>query len=409
MNVNMHKNGALVRASFQSPAPQAAKSDIPGILFVDDELSALLGVRRALRNHFDIKAIDCPVSALEYLVVAENVAVIVTDLQMPGMDGLTFLKEASALQPDASLIILTGNPSNESAVDAINQIGVSRYLMKPCGVPDLIEALSEGLKLHNENVSPRPAEISDRPIDPIRSGFFSTVSHELRTPLHQILLCADLLALGDRTQAEVGEYVSYIRKGCAGLEDSIKRITEYSRLCALDTPPRLTIFPVKCFFDDCRQHLAMTAPDYGVEMSFKLDSSSLTIVGDETLLKGAVIALASNAMKFSGDGDVVELSVHVNADNIQIRVCDAGVGISAERFEEALQPFSQLDNGLARKHEGLGLGLAFVSEVARLHGGEVLLMENRIAGSGLVADILIPQCSILSTQGRLKPKLRVVG
>ena len=407
--MNIHNESVLARVNRTVPAAVTEKSTVPGILFVDDELSALLGIRRALRNHFDIKAIDCPVAALEYLVVAENISVIVTDLQMPGMDGLTFLKEASALQPDASLIILTGNPTNESAIDAINEIGVARYLRKPCGVSDLIGALSEGLKIHEEKTTPSPEETAVRPIDPIRSGFFSKVSHELRTPLHQILLCADLLALGDRTQDEVGEYIDYIRNGCSKLEESIKRITEYSRLCASDAPPCLSIFPINCFFDECRQHLAMTAPEYGVEMSFNLDSGSPTIVGDETLLKGAVIALASNALRFSKKGGVVDLSVHSNADNLQIRVSDAGIGISDAQIEEALRPFSQLDDGLTRKHEGLGLGLSFVEEVARLHGGEVLLMENQMAGSDLIADIIIPQCSILSTRGRLKPKLRVVG
>ena len=100
----------------------------PVILMVDDELNALLGLRRALRNHFRVKAVDCPAAALEYLATAHNVAVVVSDLQMPYMDGLTFLQEAHALHPDASLVILTGNPTGDSAIDAINTIRIARYL-----------------------------------------------------------------------------------------------------------------------------------------------------------------------------------------------------------------------------------------------------------------------------------------
>lgn len=363
----------------------------PVILMVDDELNALLGLRRALRNHFRVKAVDCPAAALEYLATAHNVAVVVSDLQMPYMDGLTFLQEAHALHPDASLVILTGNPTGDSAIDAINTIRIARYLTKPCTTSDLIETLSSALSTYEQQRAFSQHSAASDALLQAKSAVFSTISHELRTPLHHIGLCADLIDATELTQHEMADYLSHIRSSCAQLDDMVTRILEYSRLRGMDELASPEHFSLEKLLDECRQHLDAAASGQEMTISHSSKLSSDWYFGDEELLRKAAASLLSNAVKFCKSGDHISLRVVRTPSELRIQVTDTGPGLLMSRNrQDVLEPFFQEDGGYTREHGGLGLGLAFASEVARLHGGEIKLKDNARHGHGLIAELVLP-------------------
>ena len=111
------------------------------VLLVDDELNVLRALTRLLRN-YDITALT---SAEEALLVVKAVKfdLVISDFRMPGMDGVTFLKNMLQTQPDAIRIILTGYADLESAQMAINEAGVYRFINKPWNNIEIINRLKE--------------------------------------------------------------------------------------------------------------------------------------------------------------------------------------------------------------------------------------------------------------------------
>src|SRR3954464_8519593 len=128
-------------AAAKIPAPAAAR---PRVLVVDDEASIrdLLAKTRALAE-YDVDLAPDGRVALERLRIIPY-DLLITDLRMPGVDGLTVIKEARRLKTDIPVIIVTGYSSEASAIEAIN-LGVQGYLTKPFRVPRVLAAAARAL------------------------------------------------------------------------------------------------------------------------------------------------------------------------------------------------------------------------------------------------------------------------
>ena len=115
------------------------------ILFVDDEPNILAGLRRQLRGIFEIGTANNGQEALDLIARSEPFAVIVSDFRMPGLDGIQFLSHAKAISPDSVRILLTGHADLGTAVEAVNNGAIFRFLTKPCPPTTLTEALQAGV------------------------------------------------------------------------------------------------------------------------------------------------------------------------------------------------------------------------------------------------------------------------
>jgi response regulator RpfG family c-di-GMP phosphodiesterase len=116
--------------------------DLPRILCVDDDVNLLEGLVRSLRGHYKIETAADAKAALENLKTAEPYAVVVSDQRMPGMDGVTFLSHIRALAPGTVRVLLTGQADMESAIAAVNEGNIFRFLTKPCSNAVLLKALA---------------------------------------------------------------------------------------------------------------------------------------------------------------------------------------------------------------------------------------------------------------------------
>jgi response regulator RpfG family c-di-GMP phosphodiesterase len=115
------------------------------ILFVDDDQNILAAYQRQLRKQF---LIDAALGGVEGLAAIESkgpYAVVVSDLRMPGMDGIAFLTKVKELAPDTVRIMLTGNADTKAAIEAVNEGNIFRFLTKPCLPSDLAQALQAGI------------------------------------------------------------------------------------------------------------------------------------------------------------------------------------------------------------------------------------------------------------------------
>lgn len=118
------------------------------ILLVDDDPMLLAGIRRQFRNQFDIDCAESGADGLALMKSGAHYAAIVADMRMPGMDGIEFLSFVAKRFPDPTRLMLTGNNDQETAVRAVNDGHVYRFLNKPCSMEVLREALTEAVERH---------------------------------------------------------------------------------------------------------------------------------------------------------------------------------------------------------------------------------------------------------------------
>ena len=114
----------------------------PRVLCVDDEPAVLEGLGLHLRRHYELATATSGAAGLEQLEKGPPVAVVLSDMRMPGMDGAAFLTRVRGLVPDTVRMLLTGHADVESSVAAVNEGQIFRYLTKPCPAPTLLAAFS---------------------------------------------------------------------------------------------------------------------------------------------------------------------------------------------------------------------------------------------------------------------------
>jgi ActR/RegA family two-component response regulator len=116
------------------------------ILIIDDDPNLLSGCRRMLRKEFDVTTAEGGREGIECLRSDETYAVVVADMRMPEVDGLAVLHAARRLSPDSVRVMLTGNADQATAVNAVNEGNVFRFLTKPCDQDTLKATLRAAIR-----------------------------------------------------------------------------------------------------------------------------------------------------------------------------------------------------------------------------------------------------------------------
>lgn len=124
------------------------RKDLPRVLCVDDEPRIVEGLTLHLRREYQVYTANSGAVALKTLQELGGVAVVVSDMRMPGMDGAQLLKRVMQLHPETTRILLTGEPGRDTAVTAINEGQIFRFLTKPCGPDQLKAAVEAGVIQH---------------------------------------------------------------------------------------------------------------------------------------------------------------------------------------------------------------------------------------------------------------------
>jgi signal transduction histidine kinase len=226
-----------------------------------------------------------------------------------------------------------------------------------------------------------------------KSAFLSTMSHELRTPLNAVIGFSSMLieqpnAPHERTQ----DYLSEINTSGAKLLDLINDILEITQM---DTETRkideLVYLPdiADAVIGKMRPQAALA----GVALHNAVADSVPPLRGDSKRLQKALMNLVSNAVKFTPNGGEAILSATMEPDGLAIEVRDNGMGMLPGEAAKVVDLFSQGDNTLSRRHDGVGLGLTFVRRVADLH--DARLQISSVPGQGTVIRMIVPSARIV--------------
>jgi signal transduction histidine kinase len=222
-----------------------------------------------------------------------------------------------------------------------------------------------------------------------KSQFLATMSHELRTPLNAIDGYAELMQLG-----VYGPLTDQQRRALMRLRLAQKRllalvedVLSFARLEAGAGVLELSDFPVDELFVAVESTIAPQLAARSQTLTVDRPAAGLLVRCDPDNAEQILLSLLANAIKFSSEGSVVQLSAARVGDRVHMTVADRGDGIPANRLEDIFMPFVQLTDGIVRDHAGIGLGLAISRELARAMDGEILVMSQPGAGSAFTLEL----------------------
>lgn len=118
------------------------------VLMVDDDANLLAGYQRQLRKLFAVQTALGGEAGLAAIEQNGPWAVVISDMRMPGMDGVQFLSQVRRRSPSTVRMMLTGNADQQTAIEAVNEGNIFRFLTKPCSPEQLVRAIQAGLKQH---------------------------------------------------------------------------------------------------------------------------------------------------------------------------------------------------------------------------------------------------------------------
>jgi two-component system, cell cycle sensor histidine kinase PleC len=230
----------------------------------------------------------------------------------------------------------------------------------------------------------------------MKSEFLANMSHELRTPLNAILGFSDVLERGyhGEMSAKQQEYIHDIRASGEHLLRLINDILDMSKIETGKLELHEDNVPLSELIQSCLPLVRERARDSSVALHADVPAVLPVVRADERRLKQVVLNLLSNAVKFTPRGGEVRLSVRRHDGGLDLVIADTGIGMTAAEIELALQPFRQVDNVFSRRYEGTGLGLPLAKELARLHGGELLI--DSTSGVGTTVIMRLPPSRIIA-------------
>jgi signal transduction histidine kinase len=365
---------------------------MPSILIVDDEPGLLSSLVMAFEaNGYRSAGASSAAEALETLRGASFDAML-TDLVMPGMDGLSLLERVRVDYPDTAIILMTGGATVESAVRALKG-GASDYVLKPFRLAEIVhvvERCREQHGLRRENLQLNELNRRLQELDQLKSNLLSAVSHEFRTPLTIMQGWLDLLLAGQfgPVSSEQRESLSAVHKSALRLDRLIANLLafiEYER--AQDAREHDAVNVV----DLLREAAAELVPDCAerqVTLAVEAAKALPLMRGDGARLRLVFLNLMENAVKFNEPGGSVAVSVQTDDARIEVSVVNSHGSVPPDRVERMLQPFTQGDMGSSRRAGGLGLGLAVARAIVQAHGGEVRLEAE--GGQGTTVRVRLP-------------------
>lgn len=223
----------------------------------------------------------------------------------------------------------------------------------------------------------------------VKDTVLQNVSHELRTPLTLLKGYIDLLREG-----MLGELSEDQQQALQVMTNSVERLEfMINRLLLMRTiqgeilqrQPIILTRWLKALVREWKQ----TTQGKKFHLVLETTSPLPTIQADPQLLRQVMDNLLHNAMKFSPAGSTIRILVRQEAENVVIGVRDEGVGIPPDKLDKIFERFYQVDSGLRRRFEGLGIGLALCRDIVELHGGRIWA-ESEGMGKGTTFFIAFP-------------------
>jgi PAS domain S-box-containing protein len=241
-------------------------------------------------------------------------------------------------------------------------------------------------------------EIANRAKD----EFLGIVSHELRTPLNAILGWARLLQSATISEEKKARAADTIERNAKAQAQLIEDLLDVSRIISGKFSIEARVVDLATVVEHALDVVRPSAVAKNIALDLCIDPNLERITGDPQRLQQVVCNLLTNAVRFTPQGGTVQIMAKTQAPWVELTVTDTGEGIDPAFLPHVFDRFRQADSTAARKHGGLGIGLAIARSLVELHGGTVKA-ASKGAGTGATFTVRLPIAATSSTEYERQP------
>jgi signal transduction histidine kinase len=407
--------------SMKSAAPEKAAPI--QILIVDDEPKNLVVLETVLDDP-DYRLVRAH-SADEALLalVADQFALLILDIRMPGMTGFELADVIKKRKKTAQIpiIFLTAYYSEDQHVLEGYGSGAVDYLHKPVNPQilrskvavfaelyrksrDVVSAnaallaevkerrkAEEQLRQLNETLEQRVIDRTDElhQANRLKDEFLAMLGHELRNPLAAIMNAVQVMHAFAGNPAKISKSVGLVDRQTRNLRRIVDDLLDVARV----TRGKLELRKEPADIGQiAAQAVDVVRPMLGRPEEIEvrvLTDSPLRIDADRTRLEQSIVNLLLNAIKFTGTGRKIRITVERRDMEALVSISDNGIGIAHDLLSRIFDLFTQADRSLDRSQGGLGIGLYICKRLVELHGGSISASSDG-AGHGAVFTIRLP-------------------
>ncbi|OPX33011.1 hypothetical protein B1H10_06645 [candidate division KSB1 bacterium 4484_188] len=366
------------------------KKDVQ-ILVVEDEEIIRMMFKQSFENWgFRADAAENGKEALEKC--QDNLYnIIVTDLNMPIMNGMDLLKRIKAKWPFIEVVVVTGFATIESAIEAM-KLGAHDFILKPVNfdhVQFTINKCFQKIRAQAENTELRQLNARLKELNELKDKFIYITNHEIRTPLTIIKGYLDVLgSMLPDPDPDVAEVLEILETTTDELNDLVERMHILEAMEQVQETPVWQTIDLKEVISKVYKELGVLFNSRKLDLKIYVDKKPLLLKGDYRQIRLILRELLQNALKFTGDNGKVRVRLELKNEEIHYSVSDTGVGIPFEKQDLIFERFYEIQdviNHRTSKKEfmggGMGIGLSLVKEIVHSMGGKILVESEPDQGS----------------------------
>jgi len=359
----------------------------PRILVVDDE-SGFRELCRDMLSDFgyDVDAAEDGQQALDR-VKSVPVQMILSDINMPVMDGMTLLKRIKSEHPSVEVVLMTAFGGLQSALDAL-RLGAYDYITKPITRDSLLAVV--GRCLEKQRLATELKRVEDRLIEKEKLAALGSVSgwlaHRMRNPLNVILMCSQYLKNHFSAEDERQEVAVAIEDKVNILEKMTSEFIQFSR----DYQPRMQEEELPILVDNVMASSSrINLQQVVIEKNYRDPLPPVAV--DRELMEEVLGYLVDNAVEAMLGPGTITLNAWSANKNIFLDITNTGDVMPENVRRRIFEPF------FTTKERGTGLGLAITRRVIESHGGGIRLME----GHPTTFRVTLPTRQVFEGENRL--------
>ena len=271
------------------------------------------------------------------------------------------IKEFSDKIEEVQVQNLSDSRIEENNVKELNKLGISYN--------NMLERLSDAFEIQRQ--------------------FTANAAHELRTPLALMQVQLDLYnsATHPGNDADTLQTIKMVTEQNDKLNRMVKTLLDMSELQSVGRDDKIILDAI---VEEVLADLEPLAVEKNIKLIGKCEDA--TMIGSDILIYRLVYNLVENAIKYNHPLGQVTVTAYQRNKHVYLSVEDTGSGIPKELRERVFEPFFRVDKSRSRELGGVGLGLAFVREIVRVHDGSICIKSGKTGGT--IFEVTFAQCSI---------------